>query len=295
MVTETREKPEIFAADEHLRSVFLEAFSKHGLKSGRHGWRTIKGWRNLSTHSIAPLLVAWMLEDITREKVKRFREWNELRNRYKIFLLFKGELPSRAVADRVAWLNVKDDKRVHFIVSKKESEKKFAERLILAFDSGEGDSHILDAWWEEDIFVLVAPTKKGFRKLRVSLEKLPVLQKYSKEKLSNYEIDEDGLFVYWPALDIHLGWDQFEQAVDKEAYLKARQQAEEFNKSYGAAIKTLRKKTRLRQSDVGGLTARQIGRIERGQCRATYKAISKLAKAHKMSISDYMGELSKLL
>jgi len=295
MTTETLEKPEIFAADEYLKSIFLEAFSKHGLKSGRHGWCTIKSWRNLSTHSIAPLLVAWMLEDVTREKIKRLRECNELKNRYKMFLLFKGELPSRAVADRIAWLNVRDDKRVHFVVSKKESEKKFAERLILAFDSGEGDHRILDAWWEESIFVVVSPSKEGFQKLRVPLEKLPVLGKYSKEKLSNYEIDEDGIFLYWPDLDIHLGWEQFEQAVDRQAYLKARQQTQEFNKSYGSAIRNMRKKTGLRQSDIKGLTARQVGRIERGECRATHAALDRLAKAHKMNISDYMDELAKLL
>jgi hypothetical protein len=94
---ETLQKPEIFAADAHLKSIFQEAFSKSGLKAGKHGWRTIKGWRNLSAHSIAPLLVAWMLEDMTEEKIKRFRKWNEQRNRHKIFLLFKGELPTRAV------------------------------------------------------------------------------------------------------------------------------------------------------------------------------------------------------
>ncbi len=296
MATETLEKPEILAVDDHLRFIFQKAFCKSGLRSGKRGWRTIKSWRNLSSHSMSPLLVAWMLEDVTREKIKRFREHSEeLKNRYKMFLIFKGNLPTRAVADRIAWLNIRDECRIHFVVTKKENELSFAERLLIALDRAEHDNHILDAWWEEDTLVVVSPTKEGFRKLRVPLEKLPVLQKYPKEKLSNYEIDEDGIFIYWPDIDIHLGWEQFEHVVDQEACLKAKQQTKTFNKNYGSAIRQLRKKSDLRQSDIKGLTARQVGRIERGECRATYNALSKLAKAHNITTSDYMDKLANLL
>jgi len=57
----------------------------------------------------------------------------------------------------------------------------------------------------------------------------------------------------------------------------------------------LRKEKGLRQSDIEGLTARQIGRIENGQCRATLSALQKLAKAHNMSVNEYMEKLSKYL
>jgi hypothetical protein len=56
-----------------------------------------------------------------------------------------------------------------------------------------------------------------------------------------------------------------------------------------------RQKSKLRQSDIKGLTPRQVGRIERGECRATHNALSKLAKAHKMGLSDYMNELANLM
>jgi len=70
---------------------------------------------------------------------------------------------------------------------------------------------------------------------------------------------------------------------------------EGFNKAYGAAIEALRKDKRLRQRDVEGLTPRQVGRIESGQCRATLSALRKLAKAHGMSVSEYLEELSRHL
>jgi hypothetical protein len=294
-MAEALQKPEIFAADEYLKSIFQKAFMNLKLKPGRHGWSAIKSWESKISKSVAPLFIMWMLEDVTRDKIKKFRERNKFKNRLKLYLLFKGDLPSRAVADRIAWLDIRDDKRMHFVVTKKEDEETFAERLLTALDISENDERILDAWWEKDIFVVVSPSIEGFKKLHVPLGKLPSLKEFSNKKLSSYEIDEDGIFVYWPDFDVHLGWEQFEQAVDEKAVFKAKQESAEFNKCYGTAIKSLRKKNKLRQSDINGLTARQIGRIERGECRAMYKALSKLAKSHNMNISDYMDELSKLL
>ncbi len=161
--------------------------------------------------------------------------------------------------------------------------------------SEEEDNGIVDAWWEETTFIVVSPTPEGFRKRRVPIERLPVLQGLSKEDREAFEIDEDGVFLYWPSGDIQLGWEQFECAVDETAYLKAQQQTEGFNKAYGAAIEALRKAKGLRQSDIEGLTPRQVGRIESGQCRATLSALRKLAKAHHLSVSEYMEELSRHL
>jgi hypothetical protein len=156
------------------------------------------------------------------------------------------------------------------------------------------ENRITDAWWEGTTLVVVSPTPEGFRKLRVPLEKLPVLQRLPDDQCQNFEIDEEGIFLYWPDGDIHLGWEQFEYAVDKAASLKARQQTKAFNKVYGAAIRKLRQEKGLRQSDIEGLTARQVGRIESGQ-RATLSALQKLAKSHGMNINEYVNELANRL
>lgn len=290
MPTETLEKPEILAADENSESIVECAFSKSGLKAGKHGWRSIKSWDTLSSSSGAPLLVAWTSTFIDSDKVRRLRNLK----RTKIFLLFQGNLPFEAVADRIVWLGVHDDKRICIVAEDKQAEL-FVERILLALDNGDYEGRIIDARWEEDTLVVVSPAANRFNKLRVPLKKLPVLQGHNRQERENFEIDEEGVFIYWPELDIHLGWEQFEQAVDEGAYLKAKQQSEEFNKSYGIAIRELRQKGQLRQSDIKGLTPRQVGRIERGECRATHNALSKLAKAHNMSVSEYMNELANLM
>jgi hypothetical protein len=289
MTTETLEKPEILAADEYSEELLQQAFSKSGLKAGRHGWRTIKSMRTLSQNGATPLLVACKIACMDHDEIKNLRKLK----RAKAYLVFHGDLPTQAVADRIAWLGVHNENRICIVEAKE--EEPFVKRFLLALDSGDYEGRIVDVWWEEDTLVVVSPRNDGFAKLRVPLDKLPVLQGRNKKALENYEVDEDGSFVYWPSLDVHLGWEQFEQVVDEVAYLKAKQQSDTFNKAYGIAIKKLRQKSQLRQSDIKGLTPRQVGRIERGECRTTHNALSKLAKAHKKSISDYMNELANLM
>jgi len=283
-------KPEIAASNDRLKSIFEKAFSEVGLRAGKHGWKTIKTLRTISRSGLS-LVVAWMLEDVTENRIKLVQELK----RPKIFLVFKGRLPCQAAVDRVTLLNVRDPRRIHCIASEEDEEEAYAERLFQGLDNEDDANRILDIWWEEKVLAVISPSREGFKKLRIPLDKIRCLRGKNQEQLRNYQIDEDGLFVYWPDLDVHLGWDQFEQAVNRKAVLKARQQSEEFNRAYGCAIRKLRKETGLLQSDIKGLTARQVGRIERGECRATYAALSKLAQAHKLGVSDYMDRLAELL
>jgi hypothetical protein len=294
-MAEMTAKPAIFVADKRLKTVFQNAFTGSGLRPGRGGWRYIVSWGDSVTSAAGTILAAWSVEDVTREALKDFRRRYVALHRPTVYyVLFGGGLPSRAVVDRVAWLNVKDDQRI-LLAPVGEGEETFARRLLTALDKADDDRRILDAWWEESTLVVVSATQEGFRKSRVPLEKLPVLRRISQRQREDFAIDEDGTFIHWPSADIHLGWEQFERAVNVAARLKAEQQTEGFNRAYGAAIEGLRKDKGLRQSDIAGLTARQVGRIEHGQCRATLSALQKLAQAHDMSVNTYMEELARRL
>ena len=294
MTTDTLEKPEILAADGHAESLLRNALVRTGL-AGKRGWRRIKTWSRLPLQGTTRLFIVCTLEDLTRERIAEIRTLKAMKGRDKVFLLLKGRMPSRAVVDRMTWLDVRDDSRVHFSETDEADEEVFAERFLLGLECGDNERRILEAWWEEEVLVVVSPSRTGFEKLHVPLEKLPALKTYPRDTLAHFEIDEDGLFVYWPRLDVHLGWEQFEMAVDPEADLRAKQQSGAFNRSYGSAIRELRVQSELRQTDVDGLTARQVGRIERGECRATHAALGKLAKAHQMSLSGYMNRLASLM
>ncbi|MGA2704155.1 MAG: DUF2442 domain-containing protein [Isosphaeraceae bacterium] len=113
--------------------------------------------------------------------------------------------------------------------------------------------------------------------------------------LRNFEIDPDGSFIYWPELDVHLGWNQFLQVVAPAELRKAQQRSADFNERYGAAIRRVREAAGILQSRVDGLTERQIRRIELGECRATSAAIVALANAHGLDANAYMERLTKAM
>lgn len=250
--------------------------------------------------------VAWEWDELTRwqsplllvfeahmvDDSDWLRHLRLLRNRLRAYLVLTAEVPCQGIAEKLARLNVRDPARVHVAeVQTFEEEKVLIERLFLALGSGEEHKRILGAWWEGDTFVVVNPR---FKRLHVPVGRIGSLSGQPREKLQDLQIDEDGVFVYWPELDVHLGWEQFAQAANQEEYLRARQQSAEFNAQYGQAIRRLRRKQKLRQSDMKGLTSRQVGRIERGECRATHSALSKLARSHGMSTSEYLAELADL-
>ena len=131
--------------------------------------------------------------------------------------------------------------------------------------------------------------------LHVPVSSIPALSGQPRAVLRNFEIDPDGSFIHWPDLDVHLGWNQFLQAVDPEELRKAQQRTAGFNERYGAAIRKVREEAGISQSKIEGLTERQLRRIEQGECRATTAALAALAKAHGLDVNDYMERLSKAM
>ena len=133
------------------------------------------------------------------------------------------------------------------------------------------------------------------RMLHVPVSSFPGLKGRPRSVLRNFQIDPDGSFLHWPELDVHLGWEQFLQAVEPAELRKAQQRSAGFNRRYGAAIRRVREGAGLLQSKVEGLTDRQLRRIEQGECRATSAAIAALARAHGLDPNTYMDLLSKAM
>jgi hypothetical protein len=133
------------------------------------------------------------------------------------------------------------------------------------------------------------------RVLHVPVHMIGSLRGKPRNLVQEFRIDPDGSFVYWPALDVHLGWNQFLQVVDPAAHQKALQRSGRFNTRYGAAIRKLREEAGIPQSKVSGLTDRQVRRIELGESRATTGALAALAKAHGLSVNEYMDRVAKAM
>ena len=287
-MTRTPVPTDIFPACEHMLKVF-DAACASTAPSTTGAWRAIRSWDALAQRGAGHVLV--LVEAAEIDAADWLQRLRSVKSRQKSFLVFTGGVPYQGIPERLARLHLRDPRRVHLVHADTEGDwQAMIGRLLSAFGTaGEEGERILDAWCEGDALVVISPR---FQRLRVPLALLRPLRGKPKKHVQAFEIDEDGAFIYWPGLDVHLGWEQFAQAVDPEAYLKARQKSTEFNARYGTAIRTVRQESDLRQSDIKGLAARQVGRIERGRCRATHTALSKLAQAHGLSTTDYLAKVA---
>lgn len=206
-------------------------------------------------------------------------------------LIFLEDLPVAAIASRLLPLNIRNPKRIHIVVQRDQNK---IEGLLYRLFSGmiEGhDSHsIVDAWIENQQLVLLSPQ---FARLEIPLEKLARFVGTVKTQVSDFEIDEDGRFLYWPHSDAHLGWTQFEQLIDPAKVISATKKTEQYNQRYGEAIRGFRESAGLKQSDIRGITDRQLRRVEHGQQTASKGVLEALARAHSLSLADYVEQLAK--
>jgi hypothetical protein len=165
-------------------------------------------------------------------------------------------------------------------------------RVCFALGRDESRSSIIDAYLVGDRLFVRGPKH---RMLHIPLDSIRTLRGQPRAAVQYFSIDPDGSFLSWPDLDVHLGWNQFLQAVDPAELRKAQQLSAGFNERYGAAIRRVRAAAGIRQSQVEGLTERQLRRIEQGESRATTAAITALAKAHGLDANAYMERLTKAM
>jgi DNA-binding transcriptional regulator YiaG len=206
-------------------------------------------------------------------------------------LLFLAGLPVEAVASRLLRLNIRNPERLHIAAERDETSiAELIYRLVRGMAQSDGAQPIVDAWIEDGRLVLLAPS---FVRLGVPLEKLARLIGTNQAKIGSFKIDEDGRYLCWPHADVHLGWDQFRQLVDPTAVLADMQKTKKFNQRYGAAIRALREELGLKQTDISGVTERQLRRVEHGEQAASKATLAALAKTHVQSLDEYLDVLAK--
>jgi hypothetical protein len=165
-------------------------------------------------------------------------------------------------------------------------------RICFALAGNGKRGSIIDAYPVGDSLLIRGPKH---RMLHVPMKAIPSLRNVPRVVQRNFEIDPDGSFLYWPDIDVHLGWNQFLQAVEPDEFRKAQQRSAEFNQRYGAAIRKLREEAGMPQSKISGLTERQVRRIEQGESRATSTALAAIAKAHGLDRNVYLDRVAKAM
>jgi hypothetical protein len=266
------------------------------IPSNVRGVPVLKRWRPARDDMNEFLLVA--SEELDDKFAQAFRDYaTELTH----LLVFRhhGESADRLVS-RIIDLKIRTPHRFCVLDASVASGKTHSmlfvtsvlNRLAASVDADDENERVLNATIDDGVLHIVSTR---LNRLDVSIEAVPVLKNAEVSDLRPFEIDEDGAFIYWPNLDVHLGWTQLHQLANPEAALKARQKNDDFNRKYGRAVQQLREATGVRPGDISGLSEKQLGRIERGECRLTSNGIEALAHAHHLKPNDYMKALAQLL
>jgi hypothetical protein len=165
------------------------------------------------------------------------------------------------------------------------------QRVVNAWSMDAQDQLIAEAIAIDDYLLVFSC---AMEKLEIPFDSMNALKRIAVEDRGNFEVDIDGSYLYWEKADIHLDLDAFRCAVDPVWRQKAEALKLSHDQAFGQAIASLRKQYKLRQSDIVGLSARQVSRIENGE-GTKLETIELLAKAHNLEINDYLEAIATLI
>ena len=161
-------------------------------------------------------------------------------------------------------------------------------RVLTAWPQNAQEQLIAKASVSKDrLFVLSC----ALQPYEVAFDSMPSLKRIPVAERGSFVVDEDGSYIHWPGPDIHLDLDAIRAAIDPDAHAQAEAAKALHNSRYGAAVAKLRLKMGLKQSQISGLSERQVRRIEKGE-GTTYEALRRLATAHRMDLESYLRELA---
>ena len=156
-----------------------------------------------------------------------------------------------------------------------------AEAELIAIASASADS----------LFVMGCDLKTW----EIPFSSLPHLDRVPQSEKGNFELDEDGSYLYWKCGDFHVDLEDLKAAVDpefKEQLLVAKL---EYGKCFGKAIAAVRKSHKLNQDAIEGISDRHLRRIENEGQQPSLDALKKLAASHGLDLEDYLGKVNQSL
>ena len=164
-------------------------------------------------------------------------------------------------------------------------------RVLEAWCYGAQDQLIATAEVVNDRLLVISC---GLEVFEVPFENLSALQMIPVDMRSSFEISSDGSYIHWPEPDIHLDLDAFRYAIDPRFKEQAEALKLAADGQFGWAIARIRKQKGLTQSDIQGLSARQVRRIEKG-ARPRMASLELLAKNHGLALNGYLNLIGETI
>ena len=129
----------------------------------------------------------------------------------------------------------------------------------------------------------------------IPFSSLPGLDRVPQLEKGNFELDEDGSYLYWEYADLHIDLEDIKAAVDPKFKEQLLIKKLEYGKSFGSAIAAVRKAHKLNQDGIDGLSDRHLRRIENEGVPPTLDALKKLAASHGLDLEDYLAQVNQSL
>lgn len=175
-------------------------------------------------------------------------------------------------------------------------------RNVILHNSANVPKRILEAWQagaQEQLIAFASVVVDNLyvrdcalKSWKIPFDTLPALAVIPEEERANFELDEDGSYIYWCGADVHLDMEALRSAVDPEWLLKLKAEKIMYDQLFGEAVAAVRKAHKLTQKDIPTISERHIRRIEKGDF-PKLNTLKKLAQAHNMSLNEYLNELAE--
>jgi hypothetical protein len=171
------------------------------------------------------------------------------------------------------------------------TDSEIPKRVLSAWQIGAQDQLIENATVSGDHLLVLGCSMEV---LKIPFAAMPALQHISENDRSGFVISEEGSYIYWEGADMHLDIDAFRSAIDPVEKQKFEKLWLQHDQLFGQALKALRQQYQLKQSDIAGLSERQVRRIESGE-GTKVATLELLAKAQGMELSTYLDAVASLI
>lgn len=167
-------------------------------------------------------------------------------------------------------------------------------RALASWSIGAENDTVASARLIDDLLYV----KNGALQLyRIPIRSIPGLATLNEKTLNNFIVHEFGHYIWWPDPDVHVTFDDIRCLLDQDYKKEHLLNKVKYFQNYGAAIRTLRERcgvSKVKIENETGLSARQLQRYENEGHEINLKAVEKLAMAHAMTVTEYLGELAKI-
>ena len=162
-------------------------------------------------------------------------------------------------------------------------------RVLLAWALDAADQLIADARVVDDRLLVVSC---AMNQTELPFDAIPALSRLPEEDRPQFKVAKDGSYLRWPTSDVDLDLEAIRYYTDDNYRQRANRERLMRDEQFGASVAAVRKRYELRQTDVEGLSARQVRRVEKGKS-ASLAALEKLARAHGLETNEYLEEIAR--